>query len=145
MALDPVTIQFEENNSNGWINLDIGRLDPNDGTDFPFGVIANRFKSSSPECEIFLHQPLQMLIELAATDPVVAAFMDGVGGSSKVSTSIVNHDETLGALHMYVMLTRGRGCGTDLGIHIQMWKIAPPVDEDGAVVVAAKSTQPPQN
>jgi hypothetical protein len=98
-------------------------------------VIANRFKSSSPDCELFLHQPLQFLLN--ADDDVARAFVDGLDTSTKVTTTVVNHDETLGGWHLYAMATSSDG--SPRSIHILLWKIAPLQETVGAVAAAANA------
>ena len=52
-----------ENDTHGWIEIDVSPLDPGDDTGVPFRLVANRFKSSSSDSEDFIHDPLSVLIQ----------------------------------------------------------------------------------
>jgi hypothetical protein len=88
----------ERNDTAGWIELDIGPLQPKqDNTQIPFRLLANRFKSSSPDSENFIHDPLGELIAAAGT---VEAFKE-IDRDWTVSTFIVNHEDGLRFVHLY--------------------------------------------
>jgi hypothetical protein len=121
---------FVENDTNGWIEIDVSALKPTkDDTEIPFRVIANRFKSSSEDCEAFIHEPLQAL--LAARDAGVEACRD-VREDSRVTTFIVNHHVGLRLIHLYAMakISTGTGAGAAMAnftspptIAITIWKL----------------------
>lgn len=90
-----------DNDTNGWVELDISALRPRDGTEIPFRLIANRVKSSSPECERFIHDPLGALLEAQATDKALQALQ--LTRDWRVTTIVVNHHHTLSGTHLYMM------------------------------------------
>lgn len=92
-----------DNDTNGWIELDVSGLQSKDGTDIPFRLIANRFKSSSPESESFIHDPLRALIWAQETERSLEGF--GLTADWKVTTQVVNHHRTLSATHLYALAT----------------------------------------
>jgi hypothetical protein len=136
-----VSISWIPNLTNGWVNIDVQGLKPPD-TDVPFLVIGNRYKSSTPDCELFLHQPLQMLLEEAENSPnshtrvLLRAVLTGITLDSRVTTFIVNHEETLSNYHLYAMVYGGSGSGPTLAII--MWKLGADSQEEGAVVRSAR-------
>ncbi|MFI5260917.1 MAG: hypothetical protein ACHQZR_00015 [Candidatus Limnocylindrales bacterium] len=85
----------EPNDSSEWIQLELTDLKPTDGSPIPFRVLAKRLKSSSPDSERFIHDPLQVLVEE----------IDEVGDDWHVTTFVVNHHRTLSRIYMYVMVT----------------------------------------
>jgi hypothetical protein len=81
-----------DNDTAGWHEIDLSVIEPpKEG--IPFRLFVNRFKSSSPESEAFLHDPRREL----------AAAIAGFDGDWRVSTFIVNHHRTLSYRHVYVM------------------------------------------
>jgi hypothetical protein len=95
--------EFEEDETNGWVTLDLSQLDPDREGDppetVPFKVVANRFKSSSLDSEKFLHDPLSTLIEVQG----LFGFDFEITSEWTVSTFVVNHHQTLYAKHLYAM------------------------------------------
>jgi hypothetical protein len=75
--------------------------------------------------------------ENVAQRELLKKVLGNVDLTTRVSTFIVNHEETLGPFHLAAMVTAGNGSGPTIAI--TMWKIAPPEPTDGAVVVAAKA------
>ena len=51
------------NDTTDWFEIDVSGLAPTDGTKIPFRLIAARFKSSSPDSEAFIHDPLDVLVK----------------------------------------------------------------------------------
>jgi hypothetical protein len=90
----------ERNDTAGWIELDLKKLQPSDETQIPFQAFANRFKSSSPDSENFIHDPLGELI--AAGERGVDAFKQ-IDEKWTVSTFIVNHEDGLRFVHLYAV------------------------------------------
>ena len=87
-----------DNDTSGWIELDLSplrsRVDSNPS--IPIRLIANRFKSSSTDCERFIHRPLEVLIEAGQT---VDALRD-VTEEWRVMTFVSNHHRTLSGSHL---------------------------------------------
>lgn len=94
--------EFEEDQTNGWIQVDLSALDPDRGNGevVPFRVVANRFKSSSLDSEKFIHDPLQALQDAQVNEGILEG-LDLTGWT--VSTFVVNHHQTLYAKHLYAM------------------------------------------
>jgi hypothetical protein len=91
----------QEDDSSGWIALDLGGLastrdDP--PLPIPFRLFARRVKSSSPDSEWFLHDPLMVLKDLVVDD-------DGtrIEDDWQVTTFVVNHHRTLSKIHLFTM------------------------------------------
>ena len=72
------------------------RPESRDGTEVPFKLFANRFKSSSPDCEAFIHDPLAVMSGTREFQEL------GVTPDWKVITLVLNHHQTLSATHLYV-------------------------------------------
>ncbi len=88
----------EENAGKAWEQIDVSTLDPQDGTGVPFNLVVNRFKSSSQDCEDFIHDPLTVMR--------AARELDEFGlneGDWKVTTLVLNHHQTLSATHLHVL------------------------------------------
>ena len=89
----------ERNDTAGWIELPLDKLKPSDETEIPFQLFANRFKSSSPDSENFIHDPRAELIAAAGE---VDAFKQ-IDKDWTVSTFIVNHEDGLRFVHLYAL------------------------------------------
>jgi hypothetical protein len=100
----------EEEAPAGWQPVDVSRVAPPGGA-LPFQVYSNRFKSSSPECELFIHDPLAAMLK----DQV-----DGVRADSRVTTIVINHDRTLSRVHLIVLAL----VAADIVI-LTLFKVAP--------------------
>ena len=87
-----------ENQPAGWTELSLSALRP-EQEEVPFKVIANRFTSSTPESEAFIHDPLSALIEVQGQ----FGFDFEITTEWRVSTFVVNHHQTLSAKHLYAM------------------------------------------
>jgi hypothetical protein len=83
----------EPNDTAGWHEIDISRLQPPDGTPIPFRLYGNRFKSSSPDSEAFLHDPVPALVNGIAE----------VDAGWQVTSFVVNHHRTLSKIHLYAL------------------------------------------
>jgi hypothetical protein len=92
----------EPNDSSPWIELrDFAKVAPTDDSWTPIRVLARRFKSSSPESEAFLHDPLTVLMR-DALDPDKGE-VEALGLITRdwhVSTIVVNHQATLSIRHL---------------------------------------------
>ena len=89
---DPV-----ENDTNGWIDLKVEQTQSRDGTEVPFKLFANRFKSSSQDCGDFIHDPLAVMRDAPELQGL------GIDDTWKVTTFILNHHNTLSATHLHAM------------------------------------------
>ncbi len=94
-------LEPSETDSSGWVELDISALEPHDETSIPFRLVAHRFKSSTPECEAFIHNPLGVLLEAARTNATLRSLE--LTPDWHVTTFVVNHHRTLSATHLYAM------------------------------------------
>ncbi len=137
-----MVIEFVERDTTGWIEIDHSKLAPTrDDTQIPFRVIANRFKSSSADCELFIHQPVAMLLDARDRDPddgvraLLAEVLEDVTPATRTTTFIVNHEETLSNFHLYAVVYSGHGSERTLAI--VMWKLGDDLKTEGAVVRAA--------
>lgn len=81
-----------DNDTAGWHEIDLSPIQP-PGEEMPFRLFVNRFESSSPDSERFIHDPREQLAE------AIEEFSD----SWKVTTFIVNHHRTLSVKHVYAM------------------------------------------
>jgi hypothetical protein len=88
-----------QNDTAGWIELNLSELASEDGTPIPFRLLANRWKSSSPDSEGVIHDPLTRFLEARET-------VDGFRAVERdwhVTTFVVNHHRTLSVSHTYGM------------------------------------------
>ena len=138
-----MVIEFVGQDTNGWIEIDHSKLAPTrDDTQIPFRVIANRFKSSSADCELFIHQPVAMLLDARDKDPdegvraLLTEVLADVTPATRTTTFIVNHEETLSNFHLYAVVYSGHGSERTLAI--VMWKLGDDLKAEGAVVRAAR-------
>jgi hypothetical protein len=94
------------NESGTWKRLDLAGLEPSDHSAIPYVLVANHFKSSSPDCENFIHNPLRFLIEgqTAAVSSEDALFQLGLDWDWRVTTLVLNHHQTLSATHLHAMV-----------------------------------------
>ena len=88
-----------ENDTSGWVEIDLSALKPRGEDELPFRLVANRFKSSSPDSEAFIHDPLTYLLETRGD----AAALRSVDPTWHVSTFVINHHRTLSKVHVYAM------------------------------------------
>jgi hypothetical protein len=152
-----VGIEFVENDTNGWIEIDVSGLTPTKSDDppetrvLPYRLLGNRFKSSSPDCELFIHDPLGVLLDARdnGSDQVRDVLRD-VDEDWRVTTFLVNHEATLSNFHLlanvFVASSKDnlgaarRMSASDKTIAITLWKLAydNPDATEGAVVRAAR-------
>jgi hypothetical protein len=83
-----------DNDTAGWYEIDLSPIQP-PGEEMPFRLFVNRFESSSPDSEQFIHDPRKRLAE------AIEEFSE----DWKVTTFVVNHHRTLSVKHVYVMAT----------------------------------------
>jgi hypothetical protein len=97
----------EPNDSSPWIELrDFAKVAPTDDSWTPITVLGRRFKSSSPDSEAFLHDPLTVLMN-DALDPDKGE-VEALGQITRdwhVSTIVVNHQATLLIRHLNAIVT----------------------------------------
>lgn len=91
-----------DNDTSGWKELDVTGLQSGDGSPVPIRLLVNRFKSSSPDAEEFIHDPLQALIDAEGRDEIKGF---GFDKSWRVTTHIVNHHVPLRPTHLYANVT----------------------------------------
>lgn len=87
------------NDTAGWSEIDLSVLVPGDEDDLPYRLVVNRFKSSSPDSEAFIHDPLRQIIK--ARDGVPA--FEAVDEDWHVSTFVINHHRTLSVRHVHAL------------------------------------------
>ena len=103
---DAMTLQGgTENDTAGWKELDLSGVQSSDGTEIPFRLVINRWKSSSPDSERMIHDPLTEFLEARDT---VDAFKP-VDEDWHVTTLVVNHHQTLAVSHVYAMAAVATG------------------------------------
>jgi hypothetical protein len=107
----------EDNVDVDWIELDLSPLDPRDGTFRPRSF-AIRVKSSSNDSEWLIHDPVDFLAQtLGKQVPELGIER----GKTRVTTSIVNHHNTLSKIHLYATAST-----TDDGsVAVTMTKVPP--------------------
>jgi hypothetical protein len=86
----------------GWHEFNLDPIKPTDGTEIPFRLLANRFKSSTDASENFIHDPRTEFIKAAEEDGI-EAFKD-IDDTWAVSTFVVNHQRTLSFTHLYAVV-----------------------------------------
>jgi hypothetical protein len=91
--------------------MDVSRLAPKRG-DVPFRLWSYRVKSSSPDSELFIHDPLAAMVGV----------VPGVTRESHVTTIVVNHDKTLARFHLFVLALVAAEAGT---VVLVLFKLAP--------------------
>ncbi len=82
-----------DNATAGWHEIDLSPIQPPDDGEMPFRLFVNRFESSSPDSEQFLHDPRAQL----------AGAIEEFSDDWKVTTFIINHHRTLSYKHVYAM------------------------------------------
>ena len=83
-----------EDDSSEWVPLNLRGVAPSDGSPIPFDLFAKRFKSSSPNSEWFVHDPLKVLRDELGLDPEK---------DWHVRTFVVNHHRTLSRIYSFAM------------------------------------------
>ena len=118
-----------DNDTNGWVEIPLDTLmRPRlDGRPIPFQMFINRFKSSSPDFELFLHDPLrQMASDADLLGSLTVPGFD-VGNITPndpkwhLSTTVANHHRRLNRIHAYAPAIFGPD-----GVHIMVYKDADP-------------------
>ena len=97
----------EPNDSSPWVELrDFAKVAPTDDSWRPITVLGKRFKSSSPDSEAFLHDPLTVLMNDALEpDKGEVEALKQITRGWHVSTIVVNHQATLSIRHLNVIVT----------------------------------------
>ena len=120
-------MQPSENDTNGWVEINFEQLRPASGRVLPFQVFGNRFKSSSTDCEMFLHDPLAQL--KSAPGDLVKLNVEGFRGEDlamdleelrerwHLTTYVANHHRGLNKIYLYAKLVVGPD-----GLHLHLYK-----------------------
>lgn len=100
----------EPNDTSPWVLLrDFDKLASSDGSWVRVVAVAKRYKSSSPDSEAFIHDPLAVMIADAqdpdAGEAEALAALAQIGSHWHVSTLVVNHQATLSIRHLSVVVT----------------------------------------
>lgn len=90
-----------DNDTSGWKEIDVSALAPSDNSGVPFRLVVNRFKSSSPDCEDFIHDPLSAMIRAQGTENLLEGLE--LTEDWRVTTVVLNHHQTLSATHLNVV------------------------------------------
>jgi hypothetical protein len=98
----------EDNDTSPWIMLDVSRLEANNSLEpwRPIAVLAKRYKSSSPDSEKFIHNPLRTMMSDADDPTNDANAREALGMITEdwhVITTVVNHHLTLSIRHVSVI------------------------------------------
>jgi len=116
----------------GWTELDLDRLKPSDRA-IPFRVFVNRFKSSTPESEDLIHDPLAQI----KSAPGALADLDVAGFSGAdlalplpelrkrwhLTTYVANHHRGLRRIYHFATLVVGPD-----GLHLMIYKDFDPTE-----------------
>jgi hypothetical protein len=126
------------NDPSTWTEIDIQELIglPDDRRPIPFRMFVKRFKSSSSDSELFVHDPLGQMLEspgaLAAIDgwpppPETPGQLQAIRDDPRfhVQTVVANHHRTLSRIHAYPTVLVGRD-----GIHVMVYKDSPPSGQE---------------
>jgi hypothetical protein len=131
--LDPPYASVVDNDTRGWVRIDLETLRPGERGDppvdrpIPFQVFGNRFKSSSADSELFIHDPLLQMQrspgDLKGLD--VAGFrgddleldIEALRDRWHLTTYVANHHRGLNRIYHYAMLTVGPD-----GLHLMIYK-----------------------
>ncbi|MEA2536036.1 MAG: hypothetical protein QOF11_270 [Chloroflexota bacterium] len=100
----------QPNDTSPWVLLrDFDKLASSDGTWVRVAAIAKRYKSSSPDSEAFIHDPLSVMMADAQNpetgETEALAELARIGPDWPVSTLVVNHQATLSIKHLTVVVT----------------------------------------
>jgi hypothetical protein len=98
----------EANDTSPWIKLNVSRLEANNSLEpwRPIAVLAKRYKSSSPDSETFIHDPLETMIRDAddsTNDDDAREALKMITRDWHVITTVVNHQATLSIRHVSVI------------------------------------------
>jgi hypothetical protein len=96
------------------ISLPDGLVPDDLAEDQRYKVFTARFKSSSPDCELFIHDPVKSLVD----GGIIKA------GNYRVTTHVLNHQRTLSKWHLFATATIAKGT-----IGLTLYKVAPPKSE----------------
>ena len=105
----------EANDTFPWVQLGLPEgLIPNGlADDQRFELWVARFKSSSPDCETFVHDPVASMIEGGVIE----------SRDVHVTTHVINHERTLSKFHLFATATKSAG-----SVGLTLYKVAPPED-----------------
>ena len=98
----------QPNNTRGFTQINIDHLHPGGTSTIPFKLVTNRFESSSPDSEAFIHDPLKFITdrlgELKTLDGSRPNAFEGVDNSWHVVTNVQNHHRTLSIKNVYAVV-----------------------------------------
>jgi hypothetical protein len=97
----------EPNDSSPWIEWrGFERVASDDGSWTPIRVLGKRYKSSSPDAEAFIHDPLTVMMRDAQRDDAgEVEALRLITPEWHVSTLVVNHQATLSIRHLNAIVT----------------------------------------
>jgi hypothetical protein len=125
--LNPPYASATKNDTNGWVEIGVELLRPSNGRVLPFQMFGNRFKSSSEDSELFVHDPLAQM-QAAPGDLAklnVASFrgedldmdLEQLRDRWHVTTYVANHHRGLNRIYSYALLVVGPD-----GLHLTIYK-----------------------
>jgi hypothetical protein len=100
----------QENDTSPWVLLrDLDKLEASDGSWTRVVAVAKRYKSSSPDSEAFIHDPIAVMMADAQNpdsgESEAREQLAQVGRHWHVSTLVANHQATLSIRHLTVVVT----------------------------------------
>ena len=100
----------QDNDTSPWVLLrDLDKLEASDGSWNRVAAVAKRYKSSSPDSEAFIHDPIAVMMADAQNansgETEALEQLAQVGRHWHVSTLVVNHQATLSIRHLTVVVT----------------------------------------
>lgn len=100
----------QDNDTSPWVLLrDLDKLEASDGSWNRVAAVAKRYKSSSPDSEAFIHDPIAVMMADAQNadtgESEALEQLAQVGRHWHVSTLVVNHQATLSIRHLTVVVT----------------------------------------
>lgn len=100
----------QDNDTSPWVLLrDLDKLEASDGSWNRVAAVAKRYKSSSPDSEAFIHDPIAVMMADAQNadtgESEALEQLAQVGRNWHVSTLVVNHQATLSIRHLTVVVT----------------------------------------
>ena len=125
--LRPPYLSATDNDTKGWVEIDVEPLRPSSGREMPFQAFGNRFKSSSEDSELFVHDPLAQM--KAAPGDLAKLRVAGFRGEDldldlealrdrwHITTYVANHHRGLNRIYHYALLVAGPD-----GLHLMIYK-----------------------
>jgi len=103
----------EANATFPWVQIELpeGLIPEGVADDQRFELWVARFKSSSPDCETFVHDPVASMVEGGVIE----------SRDYHVTTHVINHERTLSKFHLFATATKSSG-----SVGLTLYKVAPP-------------------